>query len=383
MLVNRYKPRKLSEIIGNKIALGKLKDFVSNFNNKKKKAIILYGGYGKTSSVYALANEINYEVVEINASDVRNKDNIHDVINSSMKQKSLFKEGKIILIEEVDQFSGLKDRGGITLLNSVIEESYFPIIMVADNPWDKKISNLRSKSELIEFKELTFYEIFMFLKKVRDKENFTVDDSVIREIAIKNKGDMRGAINDLDVLRDGDLSLLSDRDKKEDIFHVLKMILQGKNVDRIFEVINNTDLEELELWLDENLPLEYKGEELIDAYNMMSKADVFKGRIRRMQYWRFLVYVNTFLGVGVALSKKNVKSGFVRYKKSERILRLWRAKMSNSKRDSIAEKISKKTHTSKKKTLGEFTYFKIMLKNNKELCEELDFNEEEIKWVLK
>ena len=43
MLVNRYKPRKLSEIIGNKIALGKLKDFVSNFNNKKKKAIILYG----------------------------------------------------------------------------------------------------------------------------------------------------------------------------------------------------------------------------------------------------------------------------------------------------------------------------------------------------
>ena len=383
MLVNRYKPRKLSEIIGNKIALGKLKDFVSNFNNKKKKAIILYGGHGKTSSVYALANEINYEVVEINASDVRNKDNIHDVINSSMKQKSLFKEGKIILIEEVDQFSGLKDRGGITLLNSVIEESYFPIIMVADNPWDKKISNLRSKSELIEFKELTFYEIFMFLKKVRDKENFTVDDSVIREIAIKNEGDMRGAINDLGVLRDGDLSLLSDRDKKEDIFHVLKMILQGKNVDRIFEVINNTDLEELELWLDENLPLEYKGEELIDAYNMMSKADVFKGRIRRMQYWRFLVYVNTFLGVGVALSKKNVKSGFVRYKKSERILRLWRAKMSNSKRDSIAEKISKKTHTSKKKTLGEFTYFKIMLKNNKELCEELDFNEEEIKWVLK
>src|SRR3989338_6013400 len=201
MLVNRYKPRKLSEIIGNKIALGKLKDFVSNFNNKKKKAIILYGGYGKTSSVYALANEINYEVVEINASDVRNKDNIHDVINSSMKQKSLFKEGKIILIEEVDQFSGLKDRGGITLLNSVIEKSYFPVIMVADNPWVKKISNLRSKSELIEFKELTFYEIFMFLKKVRDKENFIVDDSVIREIAIKNKGDMRGAINDLGVLR--------------------------------------------------------------------------------------------------------------------------------------------------------------------------------------
>ena len=265
MLVNRYKPRKLSEIIGNKIALGKLKDFVSNFNNKKKKAIILYGGHGKTSSVYALANEINYEVVEINASDVRNKDNIHDVINSSMKQKSLFKEGKIILIEEVDQFSGLKDRGGITLLNSVIEESYFPIIMVADNPWDKKISNLRSKSELIEFKELTFYEIFMFLKKVRDKENFTVDDSVIREIAIKNKGDMRGAINDLGVLRDGDLSLLSDRDKKEDIFHVLKIILQGKSVDRIFEVINNTDLEELELWLDENLGRVYKGEDLVNV----------------------------------------------------------------------------------------------------------------------
>ena len=383
MLINKYKPRKLNEIVGNKIALDRLKDFVSDFNNKKKKAVILYGGYGKTSSVYALANELNYEVVETNASDVRNKDNISDVINNSMKQRSLFKNGKIILIEEVDQFSGLKDRGGVTLLNSLIETSCFPIIMVADNPWDKKISNLRGKSELIEFKELTFYEIFMFLKKIKDKESFKVEDSVIKEIAIKNRGDIRGAINDLDVLRDGDLSLLSDRDKKEDIFHILKIIFQSKNVDKIFGVMDNINLEEFELWLDENLPLEYKGEELVNAYDMMSKADVFKGRIRRMQYWRFLVYVNTFLSVGVALSKKEVRNDFVRYKKSERILKLWRAKMSNSKRDSIAEKISNKIHTSKKKVLREFTYFKIILKNDEELCKEFGFDEEEIKWVLK
>ena len=384
MLINKYKPKKLNEIVGNKSALDRLKNFVLNFNDKKKNGVILYGGCGKTSSVYALANELNYEIIEVNSSDVRNGSELDKVIGNSIKQKSLFKDGKIILIEEADQFSGLKDKGGVNLLSSFIEKSYFPIIMIADNPWDKKISGLRNKSEIIEFKELTFYEVFMFLKKIRDKENFDVNDSVLKEIAIKNIGDVRGAINDLDVLQSSDLDLLGERDKKEDIFHVLKTIFQSKDVNKIFSAIDNmdVDLNEFELWLDENLHLEYKNEELANAYEKISKADVFKGRISRMQYWRFLVYINTLLGVGVALSKKSVKSGFVRYKRSEKILKMWKAKIVNSKRDSIVEKISKRTHTSKKRVLHEFTYFKIMFKNNEELCDEFGLDKEETEWVL-
>lgn len=41
------------------------------------------------------------------------------------------------------------------------------------------------------------------------------------------------------------------------------------------------------LWIEENIPYEYKGEELARAYDALSIADVFRGRIHRQQHWRF------------------------------------------------------------------------------------------------
>src|SRR3989344_1181590 len=106
----KYRPSSLKEVIGNQVTLMKLRKAVS-----EKKPVLLYGltGTGKTSAVQALAKDLNYELIEVNASDTRNKDSIHSVIGSAASQMSLFSKGKIILIDEVDGLSGQKDRGGI------------------------------------------------------------------------------------------------------------------------------------------------------------------------------------------------------------------------------------------------------------------------------
>ena len=141
------------------------------------------------------------------------------------------------------------------------------------------------------------------------------------------------------------------------------------------------ELDECFLWLDENIAREYKNpEDLRKAYDMLSKADVFKSRIRRQQHYRFLVYRAALMTAGIALAKKEKYSGFNFYKKPDRILKLWRAKQKFAKRKTIAEKLNKELHCSVKKIIREqIPYLKIIYKNKSNL--NLEFDEEEVEWL--
>jgi len=72
----KYRPKKTDEIIGQDTAIKKLKNFVVDFKRQRKNAAMIYGpsGIGKTISAHALANEFGLEILEVNASDVRNAD---------------------------------------------------------------------------------------------------------------------------------------------------------------------------------------------------------------------------------------------------------------------------------------------------------------------
>ncbi|MEK0337652.1 MAG: AAA family ATPase, partial [Nitrosopumilus sp.] len=121
----KYQPKKTNEIIGQDTAIKNLKNFVVNFKRQKKNAALLYGpsGVGKTISVHALANELNLEILEVNASDLRNAEQINSLVGSAVAQMSLFSKGKIILVDEIDGLSGMKDRGGLLAITKLIEKS--------------------------------------------------------------------------------------------------------------------------------------------------------------------------------------------------------------------------------------------------------------------
>ncbi len=377
--VEKHKPKSFNDIVGQE-NLGKLRYSIVN-----KEAIILSGGTGtgKTSAVYAIANDIGHEVVEVNASDIRNKEGINSVIGNAMKQQSLFSKGKIILVDEIDGLSGMKDRGGVQALSALLSDSKFPIVMTTNDAWSDKLRSIRKKCSLIEFKELKEFDIVKVLQKILSIEEINYDSQILKEIAMNSGGDLRGAINDLQVLSAGSKMLdkiegVSLREKKKIIFEVLEKVFRSQSILNVLGCLRETDvnLDEFFLWLDENLPKEFFGNDLVSAYEKLSRSDVFNGRIRK-QRWRLLVYRDNLMTCGVNASKSSVSNRFVGYKRSGRLLKIWWANRKNSCKKSIIEKMS--CHVSKKKFSKEvLPYMKIICRNS---GNDFGLENEEVEWL--
>jgi len=399
----KYRPKTAKEIIGQDKAVTKLKDFVVNFKNprkRKKNAAFIYGpsGTGKTISAYAIANDLDLEILEVNASDVRNADQINSLLGSAIGQMSLFFKSKLILVDEIDGLSGTQDRGGLQAITGLIEKSSFPIILTATNPWEYKLNKLRTRSEMVEFLPLDYLSIFEILKKICNEEKIRHEDDVLKGLARRAGSDARAAINDLQTLAmevkeltKQSLDELGERNKLDSMINALFKIFKTtdpKVAITAFDTVEE-NLDQQFLWIDENLPREYtKAEDLARAYDKLSKADVFNRRIKRWQHWRFLVYINALITAGIAVSKKEKYKNYVQYKPTGRLLKLWWAKQKAMKKKAIAEKIAEKTHTSAKYALkNTLPYLQVAFKKNKNfrngLVQELDLSEEEIEWLMK
>jgi len=383
----KHRPKYFIDIRGQELAVEKIKEFLRNFG-KGKKAVILHGppGTGKTALAYVAANEMRSELFELNASDLRNSEKLREILKPATEQKSLIKKGKIILVDEVDGISGV-DRGGLSELVRLIESSSHPMIITANDIWNKKFSELRKKTEIIQVKEIDYRTIKDIMIEILRKEKKFIDNDILTNIAIKSRGDMRAAINDLQVaasLPDPSQILIDERNKEADIFTALRMVFKGKPNNvllKIFDSINKP-IDEIILWIEENIPAEYQGEELVKAYDILSKVDIFKKRIYRQQYWRFLVYENALLSYGISSSKTNEKTGFTSYKKPTRILKIWLNNKKIEKKKSIAKKYARYVHIGEKRALKEFPTIKQFLLNPK-VQEELKFSENEIEYLNK
>lgn len=358
-----------SDLKGQDLAIDKVKVFLKSF--PKKKAVVLHGGpgTGKTSLAYAIASENDLEIMELNASDLRDKNKIASIIGPATQQKSLFKSGKIILIDEVDGIS-TRDRGGLSELLGLLEKSAYPIIVTANDIWQQKFNLLRMKSEMVQLKDVEYKAILGILKTICEKENCVVASDVLTSISIKSRGDIRAAINDLQILSGMDqpalIQEIGERNKEESIFSALQYVFKNAQIDKkmlsIYDEVN-MPTDQVFLWIEENIPMEYKGEELYKAFDALSRADVFRGRIYRQQHWRFLVYENFLLGSGIAAAKKYNRTGWTSYKKPSRILKIWLQNQRAMKKKTICEKYAPYSHISIKRAMKDFLMIRILLKD--------------------
>src|SRR3989338_4496069 len=194
----KYRAKCFADVKGQDIAIDKIKAFIKRFPIRK--AILVFGptGTGKTSLAYALAFETKSEIFELNASDLRNRAMLEAVLKPAIEQQSLFSKNKIILVDEVDGIVG--DSGGLAELLVLVEKTSFPIIITANNIWNQKFNLLRQKCELVELKEVNYETILKILENIAEKEGVKRDINLIKSIAIRCKGDIRAAINDLQTL---------------------------------------------------------------------------------------------------------------------------------------------------------------------------------------
>jgi len=371
----KYSPKSVSEVVGQKKSVEQFTLWYQNWKPGKKAALLTGSpGVGKTCLSEALASEKNLEVIELNASDYRTASQIKEVIGQSMKQHSIFKKGKIFLIDEVDGISGNKDRGGSKEIVKIIEESKFPIVMTANDQWNKKLSGLKTHCQLINFGKVNFWGVLRRLEEICQKENIKCSKDLLKQLAKMSDGDLRSAINDLETLSSGrseilldDLQVLGSRERDENIFDSLKMIFKTKSIQATRMSIQNTgkDPDEIFWWIEQNIANEYeKPDEIAKAYDMMSKADIFRGRISKRQYWKLLKYMIDLMTGGVALSKKEMYRKFSRFEYPDRIKYFGMTKMKRANEKEQLLELFQKLHCSTKKIRQEYLPFLDLLNKN-------------------
>jgi len=385
----KYRPKNFNEILGQNLAIDTIRSFINQWGRTKSKALILHGppGVGKTTLAHVVASETDSEIFELNASDLRNKAKLQEILKPALEQQSLIKSKKIILVDEVDGISAV-DRGGATELLLLIAKSPHPIIITANDIWIKKLSPLRKKCELIMLKELDYKIVKDLMIQTLNQEGKFIENDILTKIAIKAKGDLRAALNDLQAMANSenqDEITFSERNKETSIFEALKLIFKtmpNEDTLRTFDSVN-MQLDEIILWMEENIPSEYSGAELEKAYHALSNTDLFKGRIYKKQYWRFMVYENIFLTYGISAAKKEIKQSFSSYKKPERILKIWINNLKVAKKKSISTKYARLVHVGQKRIMQEWPIVKNIIKSNISIQKELRLGPEEIEYVMR
>lgn len=388
MWSEKYRPVHLYQIIGNEKA--KL-TFITWLKHWKpgSKSVLLYGppGTGKTTLVQVASNEFGYKLIEMNASDVRTKTAIMSTAGPIARESSLYVTlyngaGSILFLDEVDGIFGREDRGGIGGLLKIIDETNVPIILAANDPWNPKLRLLRRSCEMIRFYYVRPPKIIALLKRICQEEGVEAEAKAFAFLAEKSRGDVRSAINDLQsvigerkVLKVQDVKRLGMRDRKIDVQEALTGIFFAKNVKEAIQSFNNSkiDYEMMLHTIHDNLPLQYSDPiVLASAYNAISRADIFFGRIARTQNWSLLKYAIEQMTAGISTIKKE-KTRPVHYRfPPSKIMMLGRTKSERNLRRGICERVGVKCHVSRKAANTDFLPFlKVIFNNDTDLASEI------------
>lgn len=390
----KYAPHDSGQIVGQEKSVSALKQFILDYKRQKKKAAILDGptGSGKTAAVYALARELHYELVELNSSDFRDEATVKSILGAALGQQSLFLTPKILLVDEVDNISGTSDRGCLPALLTLMEKSTYPLIFTANDLSDAKFKSLLKSCYSIPFPGLSWSSILIILQTVCQQEHIFYDEKALSALARHADGDARAALIDLNICTTEkkitlqEIHSLSDRKRTQSILNALTIIFKASSIENALPALEDVDmdLQEVLLWIDENLSKEYNSPRaLAKAYEHLARADVFQGRIIKRQYWRFLVYINNLLTAGISSAKEEKNSAIIPYQRTQRFLQMWIAKQRLGKKKGIAAKLAKATHTSTKAALQQVPYLQIIFRRTggEEISKELKLEEEEVEWL--
>jgi replication factor C large subunit len=347
----KYRPKSLDEVVGNGRAVAELRRWAGDWEHghARKKAVILAGapGTGKTSAAHALAADMGWGVLELNASDARNYSAIkrvafsgavHDTFSDTGEFISARSGGrKLIILDEADQLHeaaekgsdgrDIGDRGGKRAIVETVARTRQPVVLIVNDRYGLTREGgeaLKDMCLMIKFDRLRRDVIRVALRRICELEGVSWTPEALDELSARAGGDLRAAVNDLQSLSAGTGSLrmdslnsLGSRDERAQIFDAVVDILKGTSAERARTAMRRLDEtpEFVLLWLDENVPLEYRHpDDLERAFDMLSRADVFLGRVSRRQQYSLWGYASDLMSAGVALAKRRKYNEFNRYR---------------------------------------------------------------------
>ena len=400
--VEKYRPKKIEDIIGNEEAKATFVEWLKS-KRRSKKAVLLYGppGVGKTALVNAAAKEFGFTIIEMNASDTRSEKAINEVAKPATSYVALDNfsaaskgKGNLLFLDEVDGIAGNEDRGGVSAIIKIVEEARVPVIMAANDPDIDKLRPLKKVCLLIRFHQIRIPLIIALLQKICLLEHVKAEFEALERIAQNSKGDVRSAINDLQSLSEEnhvltlqDTMTLSSRNKDISMDETLRGFFSAKSVAEASSLLSRSsvDYDDFLISVSDNLPRRYTNpEELAAAYDFVSQADVFRGRIGT-EHWHLLKYFFNALSQAAAVAPESYKP-FEFISPPIRIITLFWTKGKRTMLDGICGKIGAQCHVSHSIAKHDFVPFvKVMLQNKKSsaLASWFKFTPEEVDFLIK
>ena len=320
-----YRPKNFEHIIGNEeIRFNVLKWLVKWFPGTKPLLLIGPPGVGKTTIVKILSSLLNYDLIELNASDTRSGPLLEKLITPLYSNTSLFGKKILLFFDEVDGIYGREDSGGLEILINIVKTSNFPIIFVA-NSNNIKLKNLSKLCKIFKFQHISANLLMMFLNYVLFKQGNSLSFDDKEWIVEKSNGDVRTMLNlaqskctgygkfvheifKLDISEGLNEFFLS---KKKDEARKILLSLDGKYSDpryglsseeRRKDILNslftsivssNLDMDTLSLLLDS-----------------LSRIDLLVARINKNRNWNLLKYMNNVI---IEILYENIQNKMVSY----------------------------------------------------------------------
>ena len=193
LLANDIRPIKLNDVYGQNHLIGEGKILTNLVKNKKLFSMIFYGnpGCGKTSIANALVNELNMPYRMLNT--VMNKKTDFDIVIEEAKMNGQM----ILIIDEIHRMN--KDKQDI-LLPYLENGKIIMIGLTTSNPYHSINPAIRSRCQIFEVKSLKPEDIVKILIKAKDNlEGIQIDDNCLNIISSSSNGDVRSALNLLEM----------------------------------------------------------------------------------------------------------------------------------------------------------------------------------------
>jgi replication factor C large subunit len=362
---------------------------------KTQKPLLLAGppGVGKTAMAYACAKEFGWTLVEFNASDARDKETMEKVVAGAAFNSGFDGRKRLVLMDEVDGFQGREDKGGVAALLDIMRNAQNPMILTANDVYaNKNLASIRTYAKVLQFKKVPYPSIQKWLGDIAEKEGIDYDARSLQALAKNASGDVRAALLDLETLSNkGKKLTLEDveragyRERVDNIFNVIRTLYTSTSLSEIRRARFTLDMDHdlIKKWIEENIPRQFpQAESQSLAFDQLSRADIFDGRIFRRQHYGFLRYSGD-LATSVGLQTNERAHGFIPYQ-FPTILKQLAIKRDSTKRV-VVQKIAEKSHSSKARWGKEMDYWKMFMENPsfvESTGAYYDFDEDDLAFLL-
>lgn len=277
--------------------------------------ILLVGpaGTGKTTLVKAAAAELGYDIIDLNASDVRTKSNLESIIPPLLNNASVLGKKVLLFLDEVDGMSARGDRGGFPTLISLLKEPTVPIAMAANAQVGEHIKELKKVSTMIIFKHIPPRLLLLYLDHVLKSEDAEMGAGDRIKMVVLSAGDVRTLLNESQSLVSTGLVGLHPVSFSMDIGKAVTRFFSADSADEALDVLQRSEgfysdprfggydserrrADKLGALFSSIVTSKIDDvERLANLLGALAYADLFVGRMGRSRHWKLLRYIDSIL----------------------------------------------------------------------------------------